>query len=56
MISDRPRRKIVVTAAVDPDDIERLDLHARAMQRSRSSVNAEAVRRLADALDEGLSP
>ena len=55
MIEYRPRRKTIISASIDPDDIDRLDLHARALQRSRSSLIAEAVRRLADALDEGLS-
>ena len=52
-LADRPPRKIVVSAAIAPADLDHLDQHARSLGRSRSELIAEAVRTFADSLDAG---
>lgn len=47
-------RKIVATAAITPDYLDRLDEHARALGRSRSELIDEAVRLYVYQLDGGL--
>lgn len=47
----RPPRKIVVSSAIDPADLDRIDAAGHTLRRSRSELIAEAVHQYAATLE-----